>query len=131
MSVLIFLDQAEGHIKKSSFEAACYGAKVAELLGTTAEAIVLGTVNDDMASLGKYGIKKIYGAVLNGKNLYREELRNGLLVIGNEANGISPEIEEVVQQKITIPKTSKHQKTESLNVATATAIVLSEFCRIN
>ena len=60
MSVLIFLDQAEGHIKKSSFEAACYGAKVAELLGTTAEAIVLRTVNDDMASLGKYGIKKIH-----------------------------------------------------------------------
>ncbi len=58
--VLIFLDQAEGHIKKSSFEAACYGAKVAELLGTTAEAIVLGTVNDNMASLGKYGIKKIH-----------------------------------------------------------------------
>lgn len=58
--VLIFLDQAEGHIKKSSFEAACYGAKVAELLGTTAEAIVLGTLNDDMAALGKYGIKKVH-----------------------------------------------------------------------
>ncbi len=60
MSVLIFLDQAEGHIKKSSFEAACYGAKVAELLGTTAEAIVLGTLNDDKAALGKYGIKKVH-----------------------------------------------------------------------
>jgi electron transfer flavoprotein alpha subunit len=58
--VLIFLDQAEGHIKKSSFEAASYGAKVAEMLGTTAEAIVLGTVNDDMAAIGKYGIKKIH-----------------------------------------------------------------------
>lgn len=58
--VLVFLDQAEGHIKKSSFEAASYGAKVAELLGTTAEAIVLGTVNDDLAALGKYGIKKIH-----------------------------------------------------------------------
>lgn len=60
MSVLIFLDQAEGHIKKSSLEAACYGTKVAELLGTTAEAIVLGTVNDDIAALGKYGIKKVH-----------------------------------------------------------------------
>lgn len=60
MSVLIFLDQSENHIKKSSFEAACYGAKVAELTGTTAEAIVLGTVNDDLASLGKYGIKKVH-----------------------------------------------------------------------
>ena len=47
MSVLIFADQADGHFKKTSFEALAYGAKVAEQLGTTAEAIVLGTVNDD------------------------------------------------------------------------------------
>ena len=60
MSVLIFLDQSEGHIKKSSFEAASYGAKVAELLGTTAEAIVLGNVADDLATLGNYGIKKVH-----------------------------------------------------------------------
>jgi electron transfer flavoprotein alpha subunit len=60
MSVLIFLDQTEGHIKKSSFEAACYGAKVAEQLGTTAEGIVLGNVADDVAALGKYGLKKIH-----------------------------------------------------------------------
>lgn len=58
--VLIFLDQSEGHIKKSSFEAASYGAKVAELLGTTADAIVLGNVSDDLASLGSYGIKKVH-----------------------------------------------------------------------
>ena len=58
--VLIFLDQSEGHIKKSSFEAASYGAKVAELLGTTAEAIVLGNVADDLATLGNYGIKKVH-----------------------------------------------------------------------
>jgi electron transfer flavoprotein alpha subunit len=60
MSVLIFLDQSEGHIKKSSFEAASYGAKVAELLGTTAEAIVLGHIADDLASLGNYGIAKVH-----------------------------------------------------------------------
>lgn len=58
--VLVFLDQAEGHIKKSSFEAACYGAKVAEQLGTVAEGIVLGTVADDLAALGKYGLKKVH-----------------------------------------------------------------------
>lgn len=58
--VLIFLDQSEGHIKKSSFEAASYGAKVAELTGTTAEAIVLGNVSDDLATLGNYGIKKVH-----------------------------------------------------------------------
>ena len=60
MSVLIFLDQSDGHIKKNSLEAACYGAKVAELCNTTAEGIVLGTVPDDLAALGKYGLKKIY-----------------------------------------------------------------------
>ena len=58
--VLVFLDQTEGHIKKSSFEAACYGAKVAEQLGTSAEGIVLGTVADDLAALGNYGLKKIH-----------------------------------------------------------------------
>lgn len=60
MSVLIFLDQSEGHIKKNSLEAASYGAKVAEMLNTTAEGIVLGTVKDDLAALGKYGLKKIH-----------------------------------------------------------------------
>jgi electron transfer flavoprotein alpha subunit len=60
MSVLVFLDQADGHIKKSSFEAASYASKVAEQTGSTAEAIVLGTVNDDLASLGNYGIKKVH-----------------------------------------------------------------------
>lgn len=60
MSVLVFLDQSEGHIKKSSFEAASYGAKVAELLDTTADAIVLGNVSDDLAVLGNYGIKKVH-----------------------------------------------------------------------
>lgn len=62
MSVLIFIDQSEGHIKKSSWEALTYGAKVAAQLGTTAEGIVLGTVSDDLASLGKYGVTKIHHA---------------------------------------------------------------------
>ena len=44
MSVLIFLDHADGHIKKSSIEALSYGAKVAELTSVSAEAILLGTV---------------------------------------------------------------------------------------
>jgi len=60
MSVLIFLDQSEGHIKKNSFEAASYGAKVAEIMGTDAEGIILGNVNDDLAALGIYGLKKIH-----------------------------------------------------------------------
>ncbi|HLG41103.1 MAG TPA: hypothetical protein VI461_15585, partial [Chitinophagaceae bacterium] len=61
MSVLIFIDTAEdGHVKKASLEAICYGAKVAEQTGTTAEGIVLGKVSGDLASLGKYGVKKIH-----------------------------------------------------------------------
>jgi electron transfer flavoprotein alpha subunit len=60
MSVLIFIDTAEGHVKKASFEAMTYGVKVAEQLGTTAEGIVLGTTKDDLAALGKYGVKKIH-----------------------------------------------------------------------
>jgi len=60
MSVLIFLDQADGHIKKSSFEAASYGAKLAEDINTSAEGVVLGNVQDDLSALGKYGLKKIH-----------------------------------------------------------------------
>ena len=60
MSVLIFIDQSEGHVKKASFEALSYGSKVAEQLGVSAEGIVLGTVNEDLSALGKYGVKKIH-----------------------------------------------------------------------
>src|SRR6187397_335390 len=60
MSVLIFIDTAEGHVKKASLEAMTYGAKVAEQLGTTAEGVVLGTAKEDLAALGKYGVKKIH-----------------------------------------------------------------------
>ena len=60
MPVLIFIDVAEGHVKKASLEAICYGAKVAEQLGTTAEGVVLGSSSEDLVSLGKYGVKKIH-----------------------------------------------------------------------
>ena len=66
--VLVYIDQSQGHIKKASFEAASYAAKIAELTGTDAEAILLGTVTDDIAALGNYGIKKVHtvaDAVLN------------------------------------------------------------------
>ena len=60
MSVLIFIDQSEGHVKKASFEALSYGSKLAEQLGTTAEGVALGSVKDDLSDLGKYGVKKIH-----------------------------------------------------------------------
>lgn len=69
----------------------------------------------------------VFGALLNGENVYQKSLKpEGILVLGNEGNGIFPEIEKLVQHKITIPKKGK---TESLNVATAGAILLSEFYR--
>jgi electron transfer flavoprotein alpha subunit len=60
MSVLIFIDQSEGQVKKNSFEAISYGSKVAELLGTSAEGVLLGKLNDDISALGKYGVTKIH-----------------------------------------------------------------------
>lgn len=60
MSVLIFIDHIDGHIKKASHEALSYGAKLAEQLGHTAEAVLLGTVNEDLTALGKHGIKKVH-----------------------------------------------------------------------
>ena len=67
MSVLIFVDQSEGHIKKASFEALTYGAKLAEQLGTSAEALVLGAVSDELSALGKYGVQKVHQ--VNNENL--------------------------------------------------------------
>ena len=60
MSVLILLDQADGHIRKSSFEAACYGSKLATQLGVSSEALVIGTVSEDLSSLGQYGINTVH-----------------------------------------------------------------------
>ncbi len=72
----------------------------------------------------------IYGTFMDGKNIYNETLSTeGIIVMGNEANGISKTIENLVSQRIAIPQFGDLQTTESLNVATATAIILSEFKR--
>lgn len=63
MSVLVFVEIADGKIKKAAYEAAYYAAKTAELTGTTAEAVVLGTAGaDELANLGNFGIAKIHHA---------------------------------------------------------------------
>lgn len=62
MSVLILIDHADGHIKKASFEALTYGADIAQQNGIAAEALLLGTVTDDLATLGKYGVNKVHQA---------------------------------------------------------------------
>lgn len=73
----------------------------------------------------------IYGTFLTGNNIYQSELSStGILVMGNEGQGISPEIEEKIKHKIHIPSfTADQSGSESLNVATATAICCSEFKR--
>ena len=70
----------------------------------------------------------VFGTFMNGDNIYKTALpQEGIIVMGNEANGISPELEKIIKNRLTIPRFGTIQKTESLNVATATAIVLSEF----
>jgi len=72
----------------------------------------------------------VFGAFMEGENVYHKTLsKTGVLVMGNEANGVSKEVEAVITEKISIPRFGDLQATESLNVATATAILLSEFSR--
>lgn len=68
----------------------------------------------------------VYGAFMDASNVYKKNLaQDAIIVMGNEANGISSSIEKLISEKITIPQFG-NQTTESLNVATATAILLSE-----
>lgn len=72
----------------------------------------------------------VYGTFLDGNDIYSTILSpEGLIVMGNEANGISPEVESEISSRLFIPSFAKGRTAESLNVATATAITLSEFRR--
>ncbi|GAA4239293.1 RNA methyltransferase [Postechiella marina] len=72
----------------------------------------------------------VFGAFMEGENVYTKQMpKKGILVMGNEANGVSKTVEGLVSNKISIPRFGDLQETESLNVATATAILLSEFKR--
>ncbi|WP_426064475.1 TrmH family RNA methyltransferase [Flavobacterium sp. DSP2-3-1] len=72
----------------------------------------------------------VFGTFMDGTNIYKSVLpKEGIIIMGNEANGISTELEKLVTSRLTIPRFGNLQKTESLNVATATAIFLSEFRR--
>lgn len=73
----------------------------------------------------------LYGTFLDGENLYSKTLANtGIIVMGNEGNGIRPEIEDLVNEKLCIPSYPPgHDTSESLNVAVATAVICAEFRR--
>jgi TrmH family RNA methyltransferase len=72
--------------------------------------------------------ENIYGGFLEGADLYSEKLSGGIIVIGNEANGISDENAELITRKITIPS-GKKSGAESLNAAVAASIIAGEFFR--
>lgn len=84
--------------------------------------VLLGKVNNDLP---------VYGTFLEGNNIYEQNLsKNGIIIMGNEGNGISKELEEKINRKLYIPNYPTDRDTsESLNVAIATAIVCAEFRR--
>ena len=93
----------------------------------------IGRVNVNYTNLNTYidqykGV--VFGTFMDGDNIYKTHLpQEGIIVMGNEANGISSQLEAIVSHRLAIPRFGELQKTESLNVATATAIILSEFKR--
>lgn len=105
----------------------CYNPKVLQAtMGSIARVQVVYTQLD--AFLENSG-QPIFGAFMDGASVYTEKLpKKGILVMGNEANGISKTVETWVTKRIAIPQFG-NQSTESLNVATATAILLSEIRR--
>jgi len=83
---------------------------------------------DFIRSLGNI---PVFGTFLDGKNMYEQPLSaNGLIVMGNEGNGIGKEVATLINRKLYIPNYPEGQETsESLNVAIATAVICAEFRR--
>ena len=72
----------------------------------------------------------VYGTFLDGENIYTQELSpNGLIVMGNEGNGISDAVRARISHRLLIPDFHRGDTADSLNVAIATAITCSEFRR--
>ena len=73
----------------------------------------------------------VYGTLLDGEDIYQQKLtQEGIIVMGNEGNGISEKIRPLITHRLLIPNFNKNKETaESLNVAVATAITCSEFRR--
>lgn len=86
---------------------------------------------EQITSLATKSGMPIFGAFLDGNNIYEQKLPlKALLVMGNEGNGISPDIENIIEQRIKIPEFNQNPTSaESLNVSVATAIICSEFKR--
>ncbi|MEL6812152.1 MAG: RNA methyltransferase [Bacteroidota bacterium] len=106
----------------------CFNPKVVQAtMGSIAR---VGVSYTDLSDYLQSSRKPIYAAVMDGGNVYNEKLpKDAVLVMGNEANGISEAVLALIQHKITIPNFGDVNTAESLNVATATGILLSEFRR--
>jgi electron transfer flavoprotein alpha subunit len=87
MSVLVFIDHSDGHIKKTSLEALSYGSALAKQTGVAAEGILLGTISEDIASLGKYGIQKIHLCSQDSLNQLDSEQYIQLISVVAEKSG--------------------------------------------
>ena len=87
MSVLIFIDHANGHIKKASLEALSYGTAIAEQTGTSAEGVLLGSVSEDLAALGQYGVTKIHHVASEALNVFDAQLYTKVLAQVAEQTG--------------------------------------------
>jgi len=106
----------------------CFNPKVVQAtMGSIARVPI---VYVDLVSFMKSSSVMTYAALMDGENVYQSDLiQNAILVMGNEANGISSEVKACIQHQITIPNFGEGPSAESLNVATATGILLSEFRR--
>ncbi|WP_299129301.1 RNA methyltransferase [uncultured Winogradskyella sp.] len=106
----------------------CYNSKVVQ--ATMGSLTRVNIIYLDLYSFVDDFKGTVYGTFMEGDSIYTAKLpKNGLLILGNEANGISSGLEKKITNRLTIPQFGNASKTESLNVANATAIVLSEFRR--
>ena len=106
----------------------CYNSKVVQAtMGSLTRISIVYT--DLELYLEKANLPK-YASLMDGENVYKSKLpKEAILVMGNEANGIKDSIKKLLTHSVSIPRFGNLQQTESLNVATATAILLSEFKR--
>jgi len=105
----------------------CYNPKVLQAtMGSIARVTVIYT---DLERFLKTNPLPVYGSFMDGTSVYKSQLpEKGILVMGNEGNGISPSVKEFCDQTVTIPQYGE-VTTESLNVGTASAILLNEIRR--
>jgi len=108
----------------------CYNPKVIQ--ATMGSITRVNVVYKDLEQILREENTTSFGAFMDGENIYEETLpQKGIIVLGNEANGIKSELETLIHKRISIPRFGNLKQTESLNVANATAILLSEFKRRN